>query len=166
MDGWTTGREKRMSNSDPFPWSDTYLLGYAPMDDTHREFVDVVAALLSCEDAAFCAHLEAFERHAEAHFREEDGWMEQTAFPPRECHVDEHAAVLKSVAQVLHVVRQGDVAEGRRLAAALADWFPGHAFHLDSALAHWMVKRASGGKPVVIRRNVITRDPAPETSER
>ena len=46
------------------------------------------------------------------------------------------------------------MAEGRRLAAALADWFPGHAFHRDSALAHWMVKRSFGGKPVVLRRNL------------
>ena len=144
-----------------FRWNDTYLLGYAPMDNTHREFVDIVAAMLASEDVAFAGHLEAFARHAEAHFAEEDGWMEKTAFPPRQCHVDEHAAVLKSVQQVMEVVRQGDVAEGRRLAAALADWFPGHAFHLDSALSHWMVKREHGGKPVVIRRNVLAREQNP-----
>ena len=147
-----------MPDPNQLPWSDEYLLGYGPMDATHREFVDIVHALLSCDDAGFAAHLDAFARHAEAHFREEDGWMEKTDFPPRECHVDEHAAVLKSVYQVIEVVKQGDVAEGRRLAAALAGWFPGHAFHLDSALAHWMVKRSLGGKPVVLRRNVVARE--------
>ena len=141
-----------MSAPKSLQWSDEHLLGYAPMDDTHREFVTVVDALLSCEDADLLARLEAFERHAVAHFAEEDAWMERTAFPPKECHVDEHAAVLTSVRQVLPLVRQGDIAEGRRLAAALADWFPKHAFHLDSALSHWMCKRAFGGKPVVIRR--------------
>ena len=140
------------------PWSDEHLLGYAPMDETHREFVALVDALLGCEDREFSARLEVFERHAVAHFAEEDAWMESTAFPPRDCHVEEHAAVLKSVRQVLEVVKQGDVAEGRRLAAALADWFPGHAFHLDSALSHWMVKRSYGGKPVVLRRNVARKD--------
>jgi hemerythrin len=139
-------------------WKDDYLLGYGPMDDTHREFVDIVAALLSCADADLARHLDAFARHAQAHFAEEDAWMERTEFPPRQCHVDEHAAVLRSVHQVQQLVREGDVAEGRRLAAALADWFPGHAFHLDSALAHWMVKRSFGGKPVVLRRNVLARD--------
>ena len=136
------------------PWSDDHLLGYAPMDETHREFVALVDALLRAEDQDFLARLEAFERHAVAHFGEEDAWMERTGFPPKDCHIDEHAAVLRSVREVLERVRQGDVAEGRRLAAALADWFPGHAFHLDSALAHWMVKRAYGGKPVVLRRHV------------
>src|SRR4051812_37837529 len=104
-------------------WSDTYLLGYGPMDSTHREFVDIVNALLTCEDHALAGHFDAFARHAEAHFAEEDGWMEKTGFPPRQCHVDEHAAVLRSVYQVIELVKQGDVAEGRRLAAALADWF-------------------------------------------
>jgi hemerythrin len=84
--------------------------------------------------------------------------MERTDFPPRDCHVQEHAAVMSSVRQVIEIVAQGNVAEGRRLAAALGDWFPGHAFHLDSALAHWMVKRSHGGKPVVLRRNVLARE--------
>jgi hemerythrin len=141
-----------------FSWSDEYLLGYGAMDDTHREFVEIVNDLLTCDDAAVEGHLQAFARHAEAHFKEEDGWMERTDFPPRECHVDEHAAVLKSVYDVLEVVKAGNFAEGRRLAAALADWFPGHAFHLDSALAQWMVKKSHGGKPVVIRRNVVQRE--------
>lgn len=141
-----------------FSWSDDYLLGYGAMDETHREFVTIVNALMQCEDAAVEGHLEAFARHAEAHFAEEDGWMEKSGFPPRDCHIEEHAAVLNSVTQVLEVVRKGDTAEGRRLAAALADWFPGHAFHLDSALAQWMVKQSHGGKPVVIRRNVLQRE--------
>ena len=145
-----------MSDPKSMPWSDQHLLGYAPMDDTHKEFVEHLDALIGSEDADFCARLEAFERHAIAHFGEEDAWMERTDFPPKGCHIDEHAAVLKSVREVLELVRQGDVAEGRRLAKALADWFPGHAFHLDSALAHWMVKRSFGGKPVVLRRNVKT----------
>jgi hypothetical protein len=48
------------------------------------------------------------------------------------------------------------VAEGRRRVAALADWFPGTP-QMDSALSHWMVKRSHGGKPVVLRRNVLAR---------
>ncbi|MEO7402205.1 MAG: hemerythrin, partial [Burkholderiales bacterium] len=46
----------------------------------------------------------------------------------------------------------GEIDAARRLAKELRDWFPGHAQHLDSALAHWMFKRSYGGKPVVLRR--------------
>ena len=143
-----------MSDPKSMPWSDEHLLGYPAMDDTHKEFVALLDAVLGSEDGEFCERLEAFERHAVAHFAEEDAWMKRTDFPPKDCHIEEHAKVLTSVREVLELVRQGNVAEGRRLAAALKDWFPGHAFHLDSALAHWMVKRSYGGKPVVLRRNL------------
>jgi hemerythrin len=107
-------------------WSDEYLLGYGAMDDTHREFVQIVNDLLTCDDASVGGHLEAFARHAEAHFKEEDDWMRRTDFPPGDCHIDEHAAVLKSVYDVLEVVKQGDLAEWRngwsRRATAASPW--------------------------------------------
>ena len=51
-------------------------------------------------------------------------------------------------------VAAGDFEAGRSLARALADWFPGHADYLDSALAHWMCKKRFGAPPVVLRRSV------------
>lgn len=147
-----------MSSSKDFPWTDAYLLGYPPMDETHQEFVAIVSALLAADDATVAAQLDAFARHAEAHFSQEHEWMESTEFPATQCHVDEHNAVLKSVREVQAVVAAGDAAQGRSLAAALADWFPGHADYMDSALAHWMSKKKHGGKPVVLRRNLGLRD--------
>ena len=147
-----------MPSAEEFSWTYAYLLGYSPMDDTHREFVEIVGALLGAEDAALAVHLEAFARHAEAHFSQEREWMETTAFPAMQCHVDEHNAVMKSVREVQQIVAAGDAAQGRSLATALADWFPGHADYMDSALAHWMSKKKHGGKPVVLRRNLGLRD--------
>ena len=143
-----------MPEAADFPWSDAFLVGYSPMDDTHREFVAVVARLLSCPDADLDAQLEAFRGHALRHFRQEDDWMTASAFPGAQCHIDEHAAVLKSVEEVQQQVRSGRRDIGRNLAGELARWFPSHADHLDSALAHWMVKRRTGGAPVVVRRNL------------
>jgi hemerythrin len=141
-----------------FHWNDMFLLGYAPMDETHREFVDIVNALLSAPDAEVAGHLEAFVKHAHTHFEQEREWMEKTEFPARGCHVDEHEAVMKSVRDVQAIVAGGETAEARSLAKALADWFPGHADYMDSALAHWMSKRSYGGKPVVVRRNVLNQE--------
>ena len=136
-----------------FEWSDAFLLGYGPMDGVHREFVEIVHAMLNCPDAELLENLRAFERHAESHFAQELAWMTSTDFPARECHDDEHRAVQASVRDVIPLVADGDLAVGRRLARALADWFPGHANYLDSALAQWMVKRSTGGTPVVVRRS-------------
>ncbi|HUG21824.1 bacteriohemerythrin [Piscinibacter sp.] len=136
-------------------WTDALLLGHAAMDRTHREFVDVVAAMSACADAELAAGLRAFIAHAQAHFGEEDRDMVETAFPAAECHADEHAAVLASAHEVLARVIAGDAAIGREFVAELVRWFPSHVAHLDSALAHWLVKRRHGGAPVVLRRDLV-----------
>lgn len=133
-------------------WTDALLLGHAAMDDAHRDFVDHLHTLMRCADGELAAALQAFIAHARAHFAAEDRDMVETGFPPADCHVDEHAAVLRSAHEVLQRVRAGDLAIGRELAAELARWFPAHVAHLDSALAHWLVKRRHGGAPLVLRR--------------
>ena len=147
-----------MSDKPDFPWSDRYLLGYKPIDDTHREFVDCVDALLTVSDDKVAEALEAFARHAEAHFAQEDEWMNADGFPARECHVDEHAKVMDSVREVQQLVAQGNVEVARDLARALMDWFPGHADYMDSALATWMVKKSHQGRPLVLRRKEHMKD--------
>ena len=135
-------------------WNDAFLLGYAPMDGTHEEFVRCVTAVQDASDAELPAAMDALEQHLREHFGQEDQWMRETAFPPGDCHIDEHAAVLKSMEEVQALLAGGNTAEPRRLAAALADWFPGHADYLDAALAQWMCKQRLGAKPVVLKRKL------------
>jgi hemerythrin len=145
---------KTSSDIGDFAWSDNYLLGFGEMDATHREFVDVVAALQGAPDTDLLVALDHFIAHAQAHFGVEDQWMRDTAFPPSDCHIEEHAAVMKSADEVRERVVLGDYSVARSFAAELQRWFPGHADYLDSALAAWMVKRRLGGKPVVLKRNL------------
>jgi hemerythrin len=81
--------------------------------------------------------------------------MTETAFPSTDCHAGEHNEVMKSVYQVRDILAAGGNPQvARGLAEELARWFPGHADYLDSALAQWLVKKKSGGIPVVLRRNM------------
>ena len=144
-----------------FPWSDVYLLGYPPMDETHREFVTLVDALLS-DGADASGLLARFAEHAERHFSQEREWMESTDFPAAECHANEHQAVMNSVQGVLAEVQSGDASRVPSLAQALKDWFPGHADYMDASLAQWLAKRRMGGVPVVLRRNILPREAAEE----
>ncbi|MGF6638094.1 hemerythrin [Paraburkholderia sp. MM5496-R1] len=109
--------------------------------------------LVTCNDTTAVAAVEAFEQHAVSHFDQADEWMRTTNFPPRDCHIDEHAAVLKSVGEVKAAVAEGRAGAelAHDLGLHLFEWFPGHADYLDSALAAWMTKRTMGGKPVVFR---------------
>lgn len=127
-------------------------LGYGPMDSVHAEFDELVAQALACQDEELSACLQRLTEHLHAHFESEDGWMRETDFPAGACHMDEHAAVLRSAAEVTLRVAAGDFAIGRSFVQELARWFPAHADYLDSALAAWMCKRQHGGRPVVLHR--------------
>ena len=120
------------------------------------EFYEVVLRLVTCTDANALAAIEEFEKHAVSHFEQEDEWMRTTNFPPRDCHIDEHSAVLKSVREVKEAVEQGRAGADVvcSIGMHLFSWFPGHADYLDSALAAWMTKQSMGGKPVVFRRTI------------
>lgn len=151
-----------LSSSDPPPllWTDALLLGFPSMDRLHEDFVRIVQALRDAPDDELAERLAEVKAHLESHFGEEDRWMKETDFPPRDCHIDEHAAVLNSVREVQALLAQGghhDTCRG--LADELARWFPGHADYLDSALAAWMCKRRHGGKPVVVRRSITSGEP-------
>ena len=137
--------------------ADSLLLGEPQMDRVHQEFVELVARMERAGDDELAPLLEEFATHTRAHFEMENQWMTETAFPPRECHIDEHAAVMKSVDEVRVLLAQGNIAICRGLIQELVRWFPSHAHHLDSALAHWVSKLRTGGKPVVIRRGLTLR---------
>jgi hemerythrin-like metal-binding protein len=134
-------------------WNDSLLLGFAPMDDEHRDFVTSLQALQRAGSDTLAAQLDGFAAQARSHFASEDAWMAETDFPPRVCHMDEHAAVLKSLDEVRALVEKGQAAAVPSLIDALVQWFPGHAHHLDSALAAWMCRRRFDARPVVLRRS-------------
>ena len=123
------------------------------MDDDHHHFVDFLRELTLASDTELPERFSAFAHHAAMHFERENAWMVASDFPPRQCHIDEHEAVLKSVREVQQLVDSGDRLVARRLAAQLSTWFPAHLQHLDSALSHWLCKRRWGGKPVILRRS-------------
>ncbi|WP_397473470.1 hemerythrin domain-containing protein [Pusillimonas sp.] len=150
-----------MITTDELNWTDAFLVGFQPMDDTHREFVDIVGAMLQAEDDALLGHLKALIVHSEHHFAQEEDWMQKTAFPATECHTNEHAAVLASMREVAAYLEGGGPAEeARRLTIELARWFPGHTDYLDASLAQWVAKKQLGAVPIVVRRGVANHDEA------
>lgn len=119
-------------------WSDeTFALGVEQMDDTHREFVELVNACDSAPDkGAFVAAFKALLAHTEHHFAFEDSLMTQTAFSSAEEHLGEHRKVLAEMAQFLKRAG-GPMSSFAReyVRARLPEWFGIHASTMDSALA-------------------------------
>jgi hemerythrin-like metal-binding protein len=120
------------------PWKPAYELGLAPMDDTHREFIDWLNKLDVAADDEFLAGLDEFIAHTQAHFDQEDRWMRGSGFPPVECHGGMHVEILKIAQFVREQVAKGNMTMGRQLVKELVPWFDDHAATMDSALAAWI----------------------------
>ena len=143
-----------MTTIEKIRWSDTLLVGLKPMDDEHLAFVKMIEQMQNAPAVDLPKLLGQFADVARAHFDTENKMMEETQFPPRQCHIDEHTAVLNSVTEVQALLAKGHLNIGVSLVNELAQWFPAHVTHLDSALSHWICKKQLGGKPVVIKRNL------------
>ncbi|GAP36129.1 hemerythrin domain-containing protein [Piscinibacter sakaiensis] len=123
-------------------WSPALALQQPQMDDTHQEFVALLAALGDVAErppAEQLGPLDRFIAHTVAHFGQEDAWMATIGFQPENCHARQHAEVL----QLLHEVRRRlhDEGEGALVGAlvpALAEWFVPHARNMDGGLAQVM----------------------------
>jgi hemerythrin-like metal-binding protein len=119
-------------------WSEALALDQQTMDDTHREFVELLNRVAALPEQELLAGLDEFIKHTEEHFGQEERWMQEFAFPPAHCHQGEHANVLEVIREVRKRVADGQVQLGKTLTDALAEWFPQHAGSMDAILALYM----------------------------
>ena len=119
-------------------WNESLVLGQGLMDETHREFIELLNRVAAAPDQEMLAVLDEFIRHTEAHFAQEQLWMEQMTYPPLTCHVREHDGVLETAREVRRRVAAGEARFGQVLARAVAEWFSNHAASMDNVLALYM----------------------------
>lgn len=116
-------------------WSDALALDLPEMDDTHREFVDLLAQVEAAPDDTLVANWQTLVTHTEDHFGREDQWMESTRFSSSNCHSMQHNVVLQVMREGTKRGEAGDLPLVRQLAHELGIWFPQHAQSMDAALA-------------------------------
>lgn len=116
-------------------WSDALSLDLPLMDDTHQEFVVLLAAVRTAPDADLLAHWSALIDHTDDHFGREDAWMAQTRFASSNCHSVQHKVILQVMREGLAAGQTGELGVVRQMANELAIWFPQHAQTMDAALA-------------------------------
>ncbi len=113
-------------------WNEQLQLGLGKMDQTHEEFVSHYNAVVEAAPEHFLARLDDFIAHTEAHFDQENRWMEQVNFPG--CHRAEHDRVLVVMRDVRNRLERGDAFLGKRLMEELPAWFDNHVNGMDAAL--------------------------------
>ena len=119
-------------------WSDELVLDEGVIDDTHKEFVDLLNRMYDAPDDQLLAILDEFIAHTESHFAQEQRWMEELAFPPLSCHVNEHEGVMEITREVRQRTVDGDTRYGKVLAQGIAEWFANHAATMDLMLAQYI----------------------------
>ena len=122
-------------------WNETLVLGQELMDETHREFIELLNRLADAPDQTMLAVLDEFIAHTQEHFGQEQHWMEQMTYPPLTCHVKEHDGVLETALEVRRRVAAGETRFGPVLARAVAEWFSNHASSMDHVLALYMKEK-------------------------
>ncbi|MDQ3060521.1 MAG: hemerythrin domain-containing protein [Pseudomonadota bacterium] len=127
-------------------WSDALALDMAAMDDTHREFVDLLALAEAATDETLQTHWRTLVEHTDDHFGREDQWMQATRFSSSNCHSMQHQIVLQVMREGIKLIDAGDLTTVRQMIRDLAVWFPQHAQSMDAALALHL--RSVGFDPV------------------
>ena len=121
-------------------WSDQMALGVAHMDQTHREFVALLARAEDAPDNQLLKTWEEVVEHTRGHFGAEDRAMLATRFAASNCHTTHHKMVLEVMEHGLALGGQGDLAPIRQMTRELATWFVHHADTMDAALAGHLLK--------------------------
>ncbi len=116
-------------------WSEALSLDLPLMDDTHREFVDLLAAVEAAGDDAVIPAWRALIDHTQLHFDQEDRWMRETRFAAGNCHSVQHKVVLDVMREGLKRAEGGELELLRMMVGELAQWFPQHAQSMDAGLA-------------------------------
>ena len=116
-------------------WTEALVLDLPLMDDTHREFVDLLAAVEQAGDDQVLPAWQALIDHTDQHFGQEDYWMAATRFASGNCHSTQHKVVLTIMRVGAERGAKGELDVVRTMARELAVWFPQHSQSMDAALA-------------------------------
>ena len=127
-------------------WTDALALDFPVMDDTHREFVQLLAMVDTAGDGMLPASWRALVDHTNDHFGREDRWMQATGFSSANCHSVQHKVVLQAMREGLADGEAGNLGVIRQMASELAVWFAQHAQSMDAALALHL--RSAGFDPL------------------
>ncbi|WP_332814879.1 bacteriohemerythrin [Ramlibacter sp.] len=117
------------------PWSEDLALGLDVMDETHREFIALLARCEASSDEALPAAWNEMVAHTADHFGREDDWMEATGFAAVNCHSGQHRMVLQVLQDGVRMAAEGRLEPVRQMVRELAIWFPQHSATMDAALA-------------------------------
>jgi len=121
-----------------------HTLGMEEIDNTHREFITQVDALISADNAEFPALFQALVTHTREHFMAEGKLMRESKYRGLPEHEAEHHRVLGELQQLNRTLKRGHLPLVRAyVKEGLPEWFDTHLAMMDGALAMHLKKQQS-----------------------
>lgn len=133
-------------------------LGEETLDREHEQMHALITRLLGAPADDMVPALDALRAHAAQHFALEDEHLRDMKDGNANCHLDEHANVLKSFDEVREVlVGPSHAPETKQrlvqsLSVQLLEWLPHHVQEMDAGVATYRSKQRFGGAPVQVSR--------------
>jgi len=119
-----------------------HTLGMEEMDNTHREFITQVDALISAGNAEFPALFQALVTHTREHFMAEGRLMRESKYRGLPEHEAEHHRVLGELQQLNRTLKRGHLPLVRAyVKEGLPEWFDTHLSMMDGALVAFLKKQ-------------------------
>lgn len=126
----------------PVENSPDFYLGVSSMDNTHQEFLNLIAQLKAADKTLFKSQFEAFLAHTRQHFEHEQKLMSDSGFPAANEHNSEHLRVLAELDAFNRQVQRGSQILARAWINQQAlEWFKLHLSTMDSALASHLLSQ-------------------------
>ena len=133
-------------NDDFVVWDNAFSVGFEPIDDQHKELVNMVNELFdSCKqggavaDKAFLQTVNKAANYAREHFSAEEKYMVQAGFPKLAEHRKLHDDFLNTVMQTIQDFKAGKIAPVE-LAKFLKKWLLTHIAESDKQYAPYLAK--------------------------
>lgn len=139
--------------------SETFFpIGDPQLDEDHERLERAICALVAARAPDRVLALDQLRQAAGAHFESENADLHRMGDGNAKCHVDEHAAVLRSLNEVDQALASSARDEAfkaaliQRLGSQLLDWLPVHVREMDAAVVKFRVSQRFGGAPVMLSR--------------
>lgn len=118
-------------------WSEDLAMHVEFMDDTHREFIDLVNTINNCVDRSqLIDRYQQLIKHTQHHFQREEQVMLKTKYPAIGEHQSDHRRVLNELTGFQRSLHRGRTQLVKSfLNDRLPEWFKLHLATMDAALA-------------------------------
>jgi hemerythrin-like metal-binding protein len=125
-----------------------HTLGIDEMDESHRDFIQQVGALIEASDAEFPSLFQALVTHTREHFVIEGKLMRDAKYPGLGVHEGEHHRLLGELQQLNRSLKRGRLPLVRAyVREGLPEWFDIHLRMMDGALVAHLRMNAERIKP-------------------